>query len=216
MKIKLAVVTILSIVGVISIAVISNSKVMALEYSTSAKINFTINPSISVAVSGDLIIDELAPGSSSDSNVINVTVLSNNSTGYVLSSTVGTSSVASTDLKLDGNSDDNTNKFTNLDTNKASLSNFDDNYWGYSYSIDAGANWISGNTGSTNAGYNGLPLYTNTGIKLVDTTATGTNTIQFKIGAKASNTQAAGEYTNTANFTVVGKAVPVSFYDAFK
>ncbi|MBR3322342.1 hypothetical protein IKG05_01745, partial [Candidatus Saccharibacteria bacterium] len=65
-------------------------------------------------------------------------------------------------------------------------------------------------------GYNGLPIYSSTGIKLVDTTAIGTNTIKFKIGAKASNTQAAGEYTNTVNFTAVGKATPVSFYDAFK
>ncbi|MBR3322419.1 hypothetical protein IKG05_02135, partial [Candidatus Saccharibacteria bacterium] len=76
-------------------------------------------------------------------------------------------------------------------------------------------NWISGNTGSTANGYNGLPIYSSTGIKLVDTTAIGTNTIKFKIGAKASNTQAAGEYTNTVNFTAVGKATPVSFYDAF-
>ncbi|MBR3322116.1 hypothetical protein IKG05_00525, partial [Candidatus Saccharibacteria bacterium] len=153
----------------------------ALEYSSSAGVNFTISPSISVSVSGDLIIDELAPGSSNDSNVINVTVLSNNSTGYTLSSTTGSSTNNYTDLKLDGNSSDNTNKFTNLNTNKASLSNFDNNTWGYSYSIDSGTNWISGNTGSTANGYNGLPIYSSTGIKLVDTTAIGTNTIKFKI-----------------------------------
>ena len=183
--------TILSIVS-ISITICSNH-VSALEYSSNAGVNFTISPSISVSVSGDLIIDELAPGSSSDSNIIDVTVLSNNNTGYTLSSTIGSSTNNYTDLKLDGNSSDDTNKFTNLSTNKASLSNFDDNSWGYSYSTDSGTNWISGNTGSTANGYNGLPIYSSTGIKLVDTTAIGTNTIKFKIGAKASNTQAAGE-----------------------
>ena len=217
MKIKLAIVTILSIVGIIICSSNYHSNdVMALEYSSSAGVSFTISPSISVSVSGDLIIDELAPGSSSDSNIIDVTVLSNNNTGYTLSSTIGSSTNNYTDLKLDGNSSDDTNKFTNLSTNKASLSNFDDNSWGYSYSTDSGTNWISGNTGSTANGYNGLPIYSSTGIKLVDTTAIGTNTIKFKIGAKASNTQAAGEYTNTVNFAAVGKAVPVSFYDAFK
>ena len=219
------------VLSTLAVPILSNNT-NALGYSSSAGLNFTINPSISVSVSGDLIIDELAPGSSSDSNVINVTVLSNNSTGYTLSSTIGSSTNNYTDLRLNSNgsangnnsdsgdsnssnNNENINKFTNLDTNKASLSNFDDNYWGYSYSVDSGTNWISGNTGSTANGYNGLPIYSSTGIKLVDTTAIGTNTIKFKIGAKASNTQAAGEYTNTVNFTAVGKATPVSFYDAF-
>ncbi|MBR3322138.1 hypothetical protein IKG05_00645, partial [Candidatus Saccharibacteria bacterium] len=185
------------VLSTLAVPILSNNT-NALGYSSSAGLNFTINPSISVSVSGDLIIDELAPGSSSDSNVINVTVLSNNSTGYTLSSTIGSSTNNYTDLRLNSNgsangnnsdsgdsnssnNNENINKFTNLDTNKASLSNFDDNYWGYSYSVDSGTNWISGNTGSTANGYNGLPIYSSTGIKLVDTTAIGTNTIKFKI-----------------------------------
>ena len=206
--------TIISIVGII----ICNNHVSALEYSSSAGINFTINPSISVSVSGDLIIDELAPGSSQDSNIITVAVATNSLAGYHLSTTVGTSNTNYTDLRL--NSNDNTNKFTNLTTNKASLANFNDNTWGYSYSTDSGTTWISGNIGSTVTGYNGLPLDNNdsgtTGITLIDTEeSTSTNPIQFKIGAKASNVQAAGEYTNTINFYAVTYQEPLSLADSY-
>ena len=195
----------------------------ALTYQSSADVNFTFNPVISLTVGGDLLINNLTPGNSSDSNVIDVSVTTNASYGYVLSATVGQKN--GTDSLV--NTSNNTYTFTNLSTtagSAATLNNFTDNKWGYSYSVDNGTNWISGSVGSTASGYAGLPLDNNNnaedrglgGVTLIDTSNPADNkTIKFKIGAKAANTQAAGAYTNTINFYVVANAVPVSFNDAF-
>ena len=169
-----------------------------------------------MTVSGDLIIDSLTPGSSSDSNIIEVGVSTNASHGYYLSATVGSSS---TNTSLT-HSENNNYKFTSLSSNVSSLSNFSDNQWGYSYSTDGGANWVSGSQGSTSSGYNGLPLDNDdsgaTGITLVNTTnPVANNSIKFKIGAKASNTQPSGTYTNTINFYAITNQTPISFNDAF-
>ena len=205
---------ILYIVPILSILTVL--KTSALTYQSDTNIDFTINPTISMTLSGDLIIDNLTPGSSSDSNIIEVGVSTNASHGYYLSATVGSSS---TDTNLT-NSDNSNYTFTNLSSNASSLSNFSDNEWGYSYSTDGGTNWISGSQGSTLSGYNGLPLDGNdsgaTGITLVDTTTPlATNQVKFKIGAKASNAQASGTYTNTINFYAITRQAPITFDDAF-
>ena len=70
---------------------------------------------------------------------------------------------------------------------------------------------MSGNTGSTNTGYNGLPLYTSTGVKLADTSSAGSSTIKFKIGAKASDTRASGDYTNVINFQMTSKILTTNY-----
>ncbi|MBR2839820.1 hypothetical protein IKE82_00600 [Candidatus Saccharibacteria bacterium] len=204
---------ILYIVPILSILTVL--KTSALTYQSDTNIDFTINPTISMTVSGDLIIDNLTPGSSSDSNIIEVGVSTNASHGYYLSATVGSNST-NTNLT---HSENNNYKFTSLSSNVSSLSNFNDNEWGYSYSTDGGTNWISGSQGSTTSGYNGLPLDGNdsgaTGITLVDTTTPlATNQVKFKIGAKASNTQASGTYTNTINFYAVTYRTPATIADA--
>ena len=89
-----------------------------------------------------------------------------------------------------------------------------DNTWGYSYSTDNGTTWISAPSVS---GYSGLPQDANTnanergkgGKTLLDTEGTpGDRSIQFKIGAKAASTQAAGDYTNIINFYAVAYPEP--------
>ncbi|MBR3322212.1 hypothetical protein IKG05_01055, partial [Candidatus Saccharibacteria bacterium] len=121
--------------------VICNGASSALEYSSSAGINFTINPSISVSVSGDLIIDELAPGSQSDSNIVTVNVSTNNVSGYNLSSTVGNNTDTSTvDNSLIHNTTNlvndtvHSNVFTSLSTSDKLSTLTTPNTWGYSYS----------------------------------------------------------------------------------
>ena len=174
---------------------------------------FTFNPTVQIAVSGDLIIPDLAPGSSSDSNIITVTAGSNDAHGYKLYGTVGSSSSNYTDLRL--SSSNTTNVFTNLSSNKATLSNFSDNTWGYSYSTDSGSSWVSGNVGSTSSGYNGLPLYNSSnnasGVILASTSSASETSLQFKIGAKAASTQVSGTYTNTINFIGVGNVVTTTY-----
>ncbi|MBQ2623205.1 hypothetical protein IJG12_02695, partial [Candidatus Saccharibacteria bacterium] len=123
---------ILSSMIFLSVLFISDSS--ALTYSSNVEVGFTFNPTISVNLSGDLLINNLSPGSVSDSNVINVNVATNASQGYVLTATSGTKTT-NTDLVNQTNS---AYKFSSIATN-ASLSNLTtDNTWGYSYSEDSG------------------------------------------------------------------------------
>ena len=204
--------------------ILSASNTSALTFRNNTDVDFTLNPTINVTLSSnDLIIDDLAPGSASDSNIITVGVSTNAGYGYYLSATANASN-SNTNLTHETSE---SSVFTNLSSNKTSLSDFSDNTWGYSYcrngSVDcsAAANWISGDTGSAITGYNGLPLDNNdsgaTGTKLLDTTTyAGSGSVQFKIGAKASNTQAAGTYNGTVNFYAVTYRGPVTFDEAYE
>ncbi len=195
---------------------VCNHSVSALTYQSNVDVGFTFNPTISLNLSGDLIINNLTPGTASDSNIIDVTVATNASQGYNLLTTVGVKGGTSSLV----NSSNNSYTFTNLSTTPgtvSSLANFTDDTWGYSYSVDNGTNWISGSTGSTASGYAGLPLDNNDnaeergngGIALISTTNPADNrTIKFKIGAKASQSQASGTYTNTVNFYAVANPDP--------
>ena len=203
------------------------SSASALTYSSDVDVSFTFNSVISVQLSSaNIYINNLAPGTASDSNIITVGANTNASAGFQLSATVG---VKNGTTALVNNSDSNYT-FTNLSSTKAALTNFSDNTWGYSYCANTAANcnggsgtWVSGNVGSAVAGYNGLPLDNNTntdergkgGVVLISTTGTQgeLNTVQFKIGAKASNSQVAGTYTNTINFYAVANPEPMTIHD---
>ena len=196
---------------------LSSHPTSALTYQNETDVEFTINPTISVSLSSsDIKIEDLAPGSSKDSNIVTVSVSTNAGYGYYLSATAGTKTT-NTDL---ANTADSTYKFTNLSSNVASLTNIPDNNWGYSYSTDNGTTWVSGNAESTSTGYNGLPLDNNdegaTGITLINTdSAVASSSVKFKIGAKSSGTQPSGTYTNAVNFYAVTKTRPMTFDEAY-
>ena len=181
----------------------------AFTYQTTVDISFTFNSTATLSISGDLVIENLTPGNSSDSNIITISASSNNIVGYDIKATVGDSTHSYTDLRRDGS--DTTNIFTPLSSNVSTLNSFSNDTWGYSYSTDDGASWVSGNTGSTNTGYNGLPLYTGTGVKLADTSFADTSTIQFKIGAKAGSNKVSGDYTNVINFQMTSKILTTNY-----
>ena len=206
-----------------SVAVFDGGDASALTYSSDTDIEFTFNSVISINLSSpNLVISDLAPGEYSDSNIITVGANTNASMGYQLSATVGQKN--GTDALVNTTSSSNT--FANLTSTKATLANFTDNTWGYSYCADTSANcgsggsgtWVSGNKGSTTAGYAGLPLDNNTnasdrglgGVLLLNTSGPEDTiqSVQFKIGAKASNNQASGDYTNTINFYAVANPEP--------
>lgn len=188
-----------------------SGSVGALSYQSSVGVGFTFEPTLSVSLSNSsLVINNLTPGSASDSNIITVGVSTNAAYGYNLFSTVGSAANATTELK-----NGNNNSFASLSSSAATLANFDDNKWGYSYSTDSGSNWVSGNQGSTSAGYAGLPLYTGTGVKLASANSNAGSSVQFKIAAKAGATQASGTYTNVVNFYAVTNVEPTSLLDAF-
>ena len=178
----------------------SNGIARAQEFQSPEQVQFTFNSTISVNITGgDLVIGSLTPGDGKDSNIITVTTSSNATAGYNVYGSVGSDTITNTNLTHTNGS----NTFTSINTTTA-LNNFQDNQWGYAYSTDSGSTWVSGNVGSTNVGYNGLPLYNGTdktaGVLLASTTTPISSSFQFKIGAKAASTQIAGEYTNVINF----------------
>ena len=181
--------------------------------SSSANASITVSNTINLTLTGgDLVIDNLTPGSFSDSNIITAAITSNSPYGYHLSATAGTST-GTTSLV---NTADSNFSFANLSTNKATLNDFSDNTWGYSYSTDNGTTWISGDYGSALSGYNGLALDNDdsgaTGTTLYNNDSyAGSTAVKFKIGAKSATTQAAGTYTGTVNFYAVTNPKPV-FY----
>ena len=186
----------------------------ALNYSSNVDIGFTFLPKLSITLSNpNLAINNLAPdGNAVDSNTITINVSTNIAEGYNLYATVGNSNNETTNLT---NVSNDNYIFTPLSSNVSELSNFANNTWGYSYSNDSGTTWISGDYNNASIGYNGLPLYTNTGIKLVEEADNTSSTVDFKIAAKASSTQPSGEYTNTINFTAVSNTIPTTMLDAF-
>ena len=199
------------------IGTIFSSKASALTYQSEVTTEFTFNPTLSINLSSsNIIINNLAPGSAADSNIVTVGVTTNTAYGYVLSATAGIKG-GNTNLV---NTSDSTYIFTNLATTAgaaSSLSNIPDDKWGYSYSSDSGSTWVSGDTGSTAAGYAGLPLDNNDnanergkgGTTLISTdNPADSKSIQFKIGAKASTSQPAGTYTNVINFYAVTNPEP--------
>ncbi len=177
------------------------SSTSALTYQEEIPVSFTFNRGLSLTVSAsDLHIYNLVPGNSDESNIITVTTTSNNATGYVLTASVGNSTKNTTNL-VNGS-----NNFASIATNASQASLTTDNTWGYSISTNNGSSWSN---------YSGLPIFSSTTWKeIASTNANGTTSILFKIGAKASSSQAAGDYTNVINFTAVTNFAPVSITDA--
>ena len=181
--------------------------VSAESYEGSVGISFTLNPTINVTVSGDLTIPNLTPGDYKDSNNITVTTSSNSIAGYSLYANTGDSSNNSNELRKDGTS--TTNKFTSITSDVASLSEFTDNTWGYSY-CNVSTNCAT-STNWTNYSY--LPKYSDSNDKLLIANNTNTTTsLEFKIGARASTNQIAGEYTNVINFIGIANPNPQPIY----
>ncbi len=193
---------VISFFSILTVFFFSGNYAHGMTYQDTSTVRFTMEPSLSLSLSSTtLSIGSLTPGSYNDSNNITVSVTTNASGGYRLSATAGTKT-SNTNLT------NGSYKFTSLSSNKASLSAFSNNYWGYSYSINNGTSWISGSQGNTSSGYNGLPLDNNdqgsTGVTLINTTAPAdSKSIKFKIGAKASTDQPYGTYTGQINFYAV-------------
>ena len=183
--------------------IIGVNYVSAVTYQTGVGVSFTFNPKLTLTLSSsNLVISNLAPGTSDNSNEIAITVSTNAAYGYNLSATVGNSTTYN-NTDLTHTSGVSSGKFTSIafESNPANYisSISSNNTWGYS--IDSGTK------------YNGLPLYSDTTniatLKSTDTTpATGTDTVNFLIGAKASTTQPTGDYKNVINFIAVTNPVP--------
>ena len=192
LKISIGAVAVLAGFGVVG----NLNRTAALTYQDNVDLQFTFEPSLTIDLSSDLIIEDLAPGSASDSNVITITTSTNNVTGCTLSASTGNGTTY-TDTKLING----TAYFTSLatDANISGLNNINTGYWGYAYSSDNGTTWSN---------YSGLPYYSTTPKELAVTNTNGTSSINFKIAAVADSWQASGEYNNVINFYAVTNAIP--------
>lgn len=187
---------------IIMLSFINIINTSALSYQGDAEIKFTFNPTLSINISSsDLVISNLTPGTTSDSNTINVSVATNASHGYTLAATVGDSLHNNTNLThTNGN-----NIFSSIATDASLSSLATDNTWGYSYRLS--------NNSNSNAWSNYSGLSNETSKTLVNTDSQIAKPIDFKIAAKASSTQASGAYTNTINFIAISKPMPKTIED---
>ena len=182
----------------------------ALSYQTETDIEFTFNPTLSINISpADLIIDNLTPGTTDNSNAINVSVATNSAYGYILTTSTGNNTTYNTTDLMHTSSN---NTFSSLSTN-ANLTSLEDtsdnNIWGYSYKLSGDNTWSN---------YSGLPLYSSPLKVLLNTdsnTETGLDSLDFKIAAKASTTQPSGAYSNVINFSAVTKPTPTTLAEAY-
>ena len=203
--------TLVVLLSFVIIGVAANNIVSAVTYQTGVGVSFTFNPKLTLSLSSsNLLIPSLAPGTTGDSNEITITISTNAAYGYNLSATVGNSTTYN-NTDLTHTSGSSAGKFTSIayESNPSNyISSFTtDNTWGYS--IDSGTK------------YNGLPLYSDTTniatLKSTDTTpSTGTDTVNFLIGAKASTTQPTGDYNNVINFKAVTNHVPINLLMAYE
>lgn len=163
-------------------------------------VEFTFNSSISVSVDKqEMTISSLAAGTIEESEPVTVTVKTNSASGYYLAATVGTVEGKSADLV--SSSEENTSKFTHLDSKAEEGVAMDDigvNQWGFAFA--KGASDFEAKP------FIGLPLASDEqgGKKLLESdNLSGDKTVKVKVGAHAGATMMPDTYTNVINFYVV-------------
>ena len=181
----------------------SGAKVSATSYSYDVDVQFNFNSKLGVTITdADIKILDLAPGTSADSNIVGITISTNNVAGYTAEATVGNAQNATTNMTHTNG----TNTFASIATDASQASLSTDNTWGYAISTDNGTSWSN---------FSGLPVYTEDGKQLASTDSPASDAIQFKINAKASTSQPAGDYTNVINFKVIANTPPRDWTDIY-
>ena len=187
-----------------------NNFVSALSYQTYQRLDFTFNPTIQLTLSSsELTISNLTPDSSSDSNIIDISVATNAFGGLNLISTVGNSSNDTANLVY-RNGNTTIGSFDTLSTPAATLDGIGNNQYGYSYSVKG-----DNDTWGSYSSYASIPKYndtTSTHATLLSTTGTATSgAVKFKLGARASSSQPSGIYTNVINFSATTKPLTTTY-----
>ncbi len=167
---------------------------MSLSSSANINVTFEIEKVLSLTLSShDLLIENLVPGTSDNTNEINVNVLTNSESGYVLSASMG-------DIVHPYNSIQNLADSTVAFSSIGLASSVDVIPAGsFGYSIDHGAT------------YSGLPnFYDSTAPTEVinETLVPSDDNIPFLVGATAHEDQARGIYVNTITFTAIANKSP--------
>ncbi|MBR3143753.1 hypothetical protein IKF12_00930 [Candidatus Saccharibacteria bacterium] len=197
-----------SIISIILGGVGIVSATSALEYqSNPVDIKFEFGSTLNITTGGNISISNLTPGTKAISaSNYNVTVSTNNLTGYTLSATVGCSS--GTDCYDSKNLSDGTNTFSMLSADGALTAGT----WGVSLDSNATAN----SNFKTLAKYDETATIINQTTNNTGTAATGysgTANTTVRVGAYATTSQVAGTYTNSINFIAVANAMPEFMQD---
>ena len=203
---------------IIMLSFVNTTFTSALSYQSNVGVGITFNPTLSVNISpSSLIIDNLTPSITADSNAITVSVATNAAYGYALSAMVNNNGNSNGSNNNNNNNNNNSNSnlthtngtsvFSSIATDASLSSLTNDNTWGYSYRLS--------NNNDSNAWSNYSGLSNETSKTLVNTDSQAAKPIDFKIAAKASEAQPSGAYTGTINFTAVTNVAPMSLLDSF-
>ena len=198
---------IISTLTIISSLILTTSA-SALGYqSDPITLDFTFGSTLSITTDGNITIPNLTPGTVAlSSNSYTVAVATNSIAGYTLTATVGCETGANCNNTKSLKSGDNTFSMVSSTTGVA----LDSGEWGYTTANPSSA---------TASVFKTLALYSETTPTTINKTkdANGTaydsnylggNSTVFQIGAKATNSQEAGTYTNVINFLAVANPIP--------
>ncbi len=179
----------------------------ALTYNNSIDLEYIFVPTVRVSFDTNtgFVIEDLAPGTAAYSNTVTVTAGSNMADGYNLLASVGDSTDANRNNNRLVNAD-NVNYFESVAANaNLELSALGENKWGYAVYDSVNSTWSN---------YNGLPAVSANNandVTLTSANSAGSTDVVMKIGASATNTQVAGEFTNKINFFVTTNVVTYDY-----
>lgn len=163
-------------------------------YKTSTDVQFTFDSTLSLTVSDDLTITNLAPGTSANSNTANITVSTNSSAGYTLSAKMGNATYNNSSLTRTVNSTlDANNVFTMTSGGSSTLTA---GTWGYL--LNSATNYAALST--TDTVINKTTNKAGTGASGYDGDS-GNGVTTMKIGANAASAQRSGDYKNVITFS---------------
>ena len=171
----------------------------------------TLTVSITNSISLNLFLDSSASTfATSDTSTSNISIKTNNGTGYTLGIKASTNNVNNNQLI---NTSDNTKYFSSI-TSPVSESDYSNDSYATSNNLDDTWGYRPSKLNSaSNSNYLPVPTSDSTPTILDQTSTanpTAANTYNVAIGARASNAITPGTYTNTFIFTVVSNPITYS------
>ena len=195
MKVKYTLLGLVALIG----GMVFSRNVSSLSYEDEVDLQFTFRTMLTISLSDtEVAINEVVPGSFDSGVPLEVTVSTNNVSGYSLFAKTGNGTTYTNGNLVNTSAN---SWFTPLATGDILLfSSFQDNQWGYTtegrimrdtffsglaYNSDKKINETTDMSGTEASGY------------------PGTMVTPFMLGAKASASQPAGDYLNVITFTAV-------------
>ena len=181
MKVRKVLLIVSTLIGC---AVLVCHHVSGLSYQSEADVEFTFNAELSLSIQGDIVLN-LQPGTYGSSSGAYITVSTTSAMGAEVKGAIDDSSTSN--LVASG-----VGVFENV-SSSVTLANMPEDRWGWAIDDDNYYNRITHNANGTGTGW----------MQIWELISDGSDTFNFKIGAKASATKAPGTYTATIKFAAV-------------